>query len=232
MRALLLLCFLISVSPTALAQHKAEDRASWLFPSDKDLLTAAHLGFVNKDDIPLKEVYARPAGSLTLPERMTSCRDKVELVRAAGPRTLAALRGRIAQKQAAAAFNQDWVLESRGEVLLLVEFYTRDEHEEAQASLWQNGTEYRPVWQHVIQVQSIRCDFVEAPVGIGGGIGGVNRQYRHIVQQWYIVRFVADSSSPDWDKSLKLSIRRAGGHTEEYELTLGAPLEQQAADLH
>jgi len=232
MRALILCCFVISVAISALAQQKVEDRASWLFPPNKDLLAAAQLGFLRKDDIPLKRVYERAGTSLTLPERMTSCRDKVELVQVAGPRTLAALRGRMAQKQAAAAPKEDWVLESRGEVLLSVEFYAREEHEEAQASLWQDNHEYGPVWRHVIQTESIGCDFHDLPGGKGVGLGGQNRQHRHIVQQWYILRFPPDSASPDWNNSFKLSIRRTNGQAEEYELTLGPPLEQQAKELH
>jgi hypothetical protein len=232
MRALALLCFVLSLVGSALAQQKMEDRASWLFPPDNELLAAAQLGFVGKDDIPLKQVYERAGASLTLPERMTSCRDKVELVQVAGPRTLAALRGRIAQKQAATGPKEDWILESRGEVLLSIEFYARKEHEDAEASLWQDSHEYRPVWQHVIQTQSIRCDFVDVPVGKSAGIGGQNRQSRHIVQQWYILRFAPETAAPNWDKSFKFSIRRADGQAEEFELTLGVPLEQQAKEMH
>jgi len=230
MRTLLPLCLAISVATPALAQQKLEDRVSWLFPPDKDLLSAAQLGFVRKNDIPLKHVYERARASLTLPERMTSCRDKVELVAVAGPRTLAALRGHIAQKQGATAPKEDWVLESQGEVLLSVEFYARKEHEEAKASLWQDNHEYVPAWQHVIQTQALGCDFHDLPGGKGVGLGGQPRQYRHFVQQWYVLRFVP-AIAPDWDKSFKLSIRRADGETEEYELTLGPSLEQQARDL-
>ena len=79
MRTLFLRCFVISVAISALAQQRVEYRASWLFPPDKDLLAAAQLGFVRKDDIPLKHVYERAGANLTLPERMTMCRDKVEL---------------------------------------------------------------------------------------------------------------------------------------------------------
>jgi hypothetical protein len=133
MRALVLLCFVISVGTSTLAQEKAKAPIKWLFPPNTDLLAAAQLGFVSIADVALKQVYERTSG-YSLPERMTSCLDKVEHIQVAGPRTLAAMRGRIAKKQGATAPQEDWVLESRGEVLLSVELYARKEHEEAQAS--------------------------------------------------------------------------------------------------
>ena len=228
MRALILLCFVIAVGTSTPAQEKAKARAEWLFPQNTDLLAAGQLGFVSDTDVALKQVYERASG-YSLPERMTHCLDKVEHVQVAGPRTLAAIRGRIAKKQGAKTPQEDWVLESRGEVLLSVEFYAHKEQEEAQASLWQDGLENRPVWQHVMQRNYSGCDVKVMP---GQNYGGVPSQTRYRVQQWYILRFDPDSAVPDWNKSFKLSIRRADGQTEEYQLALGAPLEQQAEELH
>jgi hypothetical protein len=227
MRTLALFCAFILVAASALSQQKLEDKAMWLFPADKDLLSAGEIGFHGNDDIPLQPVYKRAGASLTLAERMTNCRDKVELVQVAGPRTLAALRGHVAQKQGAAAPNENWVLESRGEILLSVEFYASKEHEEAQASLWQENVEYRPIWQHVIRERSIGCDFHALP---GGRDVGLNQQNRHIIQEWYIVRFMPEGAGPDWEKSFRFPIRRADGQIEEYEIMLGTALEKQAKE--
>jgi hypothetical protein len=59
MRTLALFCAFILVAASALSQQKLEDKAMWLFPADKDLLSAGEIGFHGNDDIPLQPVYKR-----------------------------------------------------------------------------------------------------------------------------------------------------------------------------
>ena len=228
LRLVFSLCYVAFISTSTLAQPKA-DQTIWLFPSDTALLNAAQFGFVRKDYIPLSKVYERAEASLAVTELKTGCREKVELVKVAGPITLAALRGQIAQKQGANAPVTDLVLESRGEVLLSVEFFSRAQGEETQATLWQGGREYQPVNEHVIQVTQVDCDVHCTPTKVLSCAGG---QKRYRVQQWFILRFDSKTADPDWSKSFTLRIRRGNGETEEHEVALGVALAQQAKELN
>ena len=230
MRTSLLFAVVLGFIGLTPAQQKPENLPIWLFPSEKDLLKNAQFGFTSKKDLKREYVFQRARGSLTLAEDRTGCREKVDSIEAAGPLMLAALSGRIAQKQAVSTPPKERVIEYRGEILLWVSFFARSKEVEAQTSLWQDDQEYQPISQHVVQSDGFECDFHDTHP-MGGTIPAVAGQVRYKVQQYYVWRFSPQSGKPEWDKPIKVVVRRTDGQIEDYEVSIGPPLLRQDKEM-
>ena len=230
MRTALLLAGVLGIIGFTAAQQTTENLPIWLFPSDTELLKNLQFGFTSKKDLTREYVFQRARGSLTLAEDRTGCRERVDSIEAAGPLMLAALSGRIAQKQGAVAPPKEKVLEYRGEILLWVSFFARSKDVEAQTSLWQDGREYQPVSQHVVQNGGFECDFHDVHPLVGT-TPAVPAQIRYKIQQYYVWRFSPQSGKPEWDKPFKLVVRRTDSQVEDYEVTIGLPLMGQDKEM-
>jgi hypothetical protein len=230
MRTALLFAGVLGIIGFTSAPQTAENPPTWLFPSDTELLKNAQIGFTSKKDLKREYVFQRTRGSLTLAEDRTGCRERLDSIEAAGPLMLAALSGRIAKKQAAVAPSKERVLEYRGEILLWISFFARSKEVEAQTSLWQDGQEYQPVSQHVVQNDGFQCDFHDVHPLVGT-TPAVPAQVRYKIQQYYVWRFSPQSGKPEWDKPFKLVVRRTDSRIEDYESTIGPPLKRQDDEM-
>ena len=230
MRTALLFAGVLGIIGFTSAPQTAENPPTWLFPSDAELLKNAQIGFTSKKDLKREYVFQRTRSNLTLAEDRTGCRERLDSIEAAGPLMLAALSGRIAQKQAAVAPSKERVLEYRGEILLWISFFARSKEVEAQTSLWQDGQEYQPVSQHVVQNDGFQCDFHDVHPLVGT-TPAVPAQVRYKIQQYYVWRFSPQAGKPEWDKTFKVVVRRTDSQIEDYEVTIGAPLKRQDEEM-
>lgn len=225
--SIVLISWLFIVTSFTCAQTAGDD-PKWLFPSDEVSLRSAHVGFSTTKDLRLETIYEKK--SVTLKEEHSGCRETMYQVQVAGPLMLAAMLGRKARTQSSDAPKKETVLESRGALLLSVDFYARKKDTETDIQLWQDDHEYQPVSKHVNRIATMDCKFSQ-----GGrspeGPRLVPMDNRYEVGQAFVFRFAPDVVNADWERPFKLVLRRTDGEVEEYELSFGDAFTRQGQRL-
>lgn len=217
--------FLEGADPT-LAQTSAQKARqstapTWLFPSDEELMAAAQSG-LNGGNLDYVKVYGRKlfgkgAG-------IGGCREITQNIWAAGPLEIAGLLGSHARLHFESAPPKETLGQLKGALFIKIYFLAAQQDAAAEAALdGQEGRLFRPMSTNVLNSELSGCstDFV--------GMQPVTTDYRWEVEQKFIFQFDKDGPQPDWTKPVRLLIRRAHEHEEQYQLNVQRTLARTRA---